>query len=605
MGQMCVAEACNKRDVVVITTNKPIENQLIYKNMVYEIQDEFDLSNRTIVIPDGCTLRFSGGKFKNGIIDLQNTIIESLEKCFERVVCKGALNGTACAKWFKETDDNVLQNLFVISNKIELEPDVVYSQTSTIDLNGRKGLEIEGNGSTIRLISRTTFQMKLIDCSSWTIRNLTFDGNQRVRMCIYGNNNNKGLMQNVCICNIKDVEAKDFGIYGAWFYGSSDLSFENCLIKDIEANSFGVAAGLVFWPNTDEKVVICKNISIVNSRFYRVLADIHKEGKGADCIYFGGEYVNDNYVNATVENCFFEDFGKRAIKVQAKSVTVKNCTMCDSKNFDFEHFSVIQFFGSKNNAFNNTIDVKYSSYGISVYALPTRYLENGRVILDKNQFIDKVDIANNYIHLNGNSLISVGVDNINACRYDNIAIINNILSTDNALAAIAIRGRGKNLSIRNNTINLLVREQGPSENYVLDGIDIYQTSTTVSCDSVSDVVDCYYEDISVSDNTISGVFGRNENYNKMNNEGIYAVGRNIDIKNNEISNFTKGVLTSQYGSGISSIKQNRLLDTNYGVVTSSDGIRVIENEFEGSKLEDISVSEKNRVVLKGNRLSVK
>lgn len=48
------------------------------ENTVYIIQYDYDLNGETITIPEGCVLKFEGGKFNNGIIIGNNTIIYNL-----------------------------------------------------------------------------------------------------------------------------------------------------------------------------------------------------------------------------------------------------------------------------------------------------------------------------------------------------------------------------------------------------------------------------------------------------------------------------------------------------------------------------------------------
>jgi len=50
-------------------------NSLIYSNSCYEIADDINLGNMTLMIPLGCTLSFTGGSFYNGTIKGSQTII--------------------------------------------------------------------------------------------------------------------------------------------------------------------------------------------------------------------------------------------------------------------------------------------------------------------------------------------------------------------------------------------------------------------------------------------------------------------------------------------------------------------------------------------------
>lgn len=50
------------------------------KNTIYEIRYDFDLDGKTITIPKNCALYFTSGKFYNGSINMDNTIVSTLYK---------------------------------------------------------------------------------------------------------------------------------------------------------------------------------------------------------------------------------------------------------------------------------------------------------------------------------------------------------------------------------------------------------------------------------------------------------------------------------------------------------------------------------------------
>ena len=59
-------------------------------NTIFEIRYKFDLGNDAIIIPDGCTLKFNGGLFANGVIDFNDTIIDGNDK-FVNITKNGTL----------------------------------------------------------------------------------------------------------------------------------------------------------------------------------------------------------------------------------------------------------------------------------------------------------------------------------------------------------------------------------------------------------------------------------------------------------------------------------------------------------------------------------
>lgn len=70
-------QSYSKNDCIVLRkdTGTTFAGQVTQANTVYEIRDVFDLNNKTVVIPENCTLVFSGGSIKNGTIVGNNTYL--------------------------------------------------------------------------------------------------------------------------------------------------------------------------------------------------------------------------------------------------------------------------------------------------------------------------------------------------------------------------------------------------------------------------------------------------------------------------------------------------------------------------------------------------
>ena len=73
-------------DTTIIEERNVITQEDINKvSTVYEIRYNSDLDGKTITIPNNCVLYFTSGKFYNGSINMDNTIISTL---YEDVLCK-------------------------------------------------------------------------------------------------------------------------------------------------------------------------------------------------------------------------------------------------------------------------------------------------------------------------------------------------------------------------------------------------------------------------------------------------------------------------------------------------------------------------------------
>ena len=61
--------------VVALKPGVYLGSQLTKTNTVYEITEDYDLHNKKVVVPSGCTLVFKGGRIRNGVLDLNNCSI--------------------------------------------------------------------------------------------------------------------------------------------------------------------------------------------------------------------------------------------------------------------------------------------------------------------------------------------------------------------------------------------------------------------------------------------------------------------------------------------------------------------------------------------------
>ena len=68
-------------DTTIIEERNVITQEDINKtDTIYEIKYDFDLDGKTITIPNNCVLYFTSGKFYNGSINMDNTIVSTLYK---------------------------------------------------------------------------------------------------------------------------------------------------------------------------------------------------------------------------------------------------------------------------------------------------------------------------------------------------------------------------------------------------------------------------------------------------------------------------------------------------------------------------------------------
>ena len=66
-----------QKGYVILRKNKTFAEQVVDENTIYEIRYAFDLDNGTVVIPEGCTLKFNGGTIDNGCLVGTHTKIDA------------------------------------------------------------------------------------------------------------------------------------------------------------------------------------------------------------------------------------------------------------------------------------------------------------------------------------------------------------------------------------------------------------------------------------------------------------------------------------------------------------------------------------------------
>lgn len=114
------SDLCSSAKIVILQPNVPFDEQVTESNTIYIIQYIFDLNNKEITLPSGCTLDFRGGRITNGTI-LSNTldIAPTRRKIFDNIRFKGncALNTNFHVLWFVENYiDHIADNVKIDSS---------------------------------------------------------------------------------------------------------------------------------------------------------------------------------------------------------------------------------------------------------------------------------------------------------------------------------------------------------------------------------------------------------------------------------------------------------------------------------------------------------
>lgn len=84
-----------------------LQSQFNQENTIYEIRYDFDLGGGTLNIPAGCTLKFEGGSFANGVLNCNSTYISGKIDCLTDITkIQGRIISTINLSWIGIYGDN-------------------------------------------------------------------------------------------------------------------------------------------------------------------------------------------------------------------------------------------------------------------------------------------------------------------------------------------------------------------------------------------------------------------------------------------------------------------------------------------------------------------
>lgn len=148
---------------IILRAEKPLAEQMVQENTIYEVRYDFDLDEETLEVPADCVLEFKGGSFSNGTLEGNNTgIIANPTKIFGVNL---SVSGTwqidfAYAEWFGAVADGSTDCWDAITKALNLPPynckllKGVYCISKTIELSDKK--KLSGQQGDTTLIKPTT-----------------------------------------------------------------------------------------------------------------------------------------------------------------------------------------------------------------------------------------------------------------------------------------------------------------------------------------------------------------------------------------------------------------------------------------------------------------
>ena len=347
-GIVCTVTDSTKQELRNILTPVMIN----HPNTIYEIRYDFDLNGETIEMNEGCTLKFDGGRFKNGTLKGNKTTIYSpICTIFDLQL---RLSGTyicdkAYPQWFGDVSANKdctknIQNCLDFFNKATITEDMM--------------------------------------CKNLTVSNSLLEGIDKGM--VYNSKNNRPKLIAFSGCDIINT-AVNSNIYGLSFCGKN---------------------------KRENAIVICNDTRIRNCSFSTLSSGIGAKGNYLhmdifeNCDFNNNDVALSNLVDSRITNCMF-NANSTAIILQKGS----NANIISNCQIEWNVLGISLYQTSFNSITNNQFDRQAqeaininSCYGIQIVA--NNFNRNGAENDRWNSKCHLAIISTNDILISGNKFNS-------------------------------------------------------------------------------------------------------------------------------------------------------------------------------------------------------
>lgn len=206
-------------------------------NTRFIVQYDYDLNGETLTIPEGCTLDFQGGSFKNGTIKGNNTRIRSVSNnIFRNVSISGTFDiAEIYLSWFELSSTD---NLACLMNAIRLAH---ADRTNVIHIEGRIGVKLTASMPHISLPSNTRIEGGIIYLisSNLSSTNSIFETNQGDENIEF-----KGIILYGDAKSNQNANNVDIAVgHGIRVNGGKNISVVQCSIYEFMGDGINVQTG--------------------------------------------------------------------------------------------------------------------------------------------------------------------------------------------------------------------------------------------------------------------------------------------------------------------------------------------------------------------------
>lgn len=300
--------------LVILDRNKPLANQISKSNTIYEVRYDFDLSGKSITIPEGCTLLFNGGSLSNGRVIGRKTFIDAkLARIFNtNLVLSGSWNATeAYPQWFGALGNGSKDDTEAIQKTINAFSNIsfvkgTYIISSQIEVGGDRTLsgveELQNNGNVVLRTPSNITCLKFIG-NGITINNLTIEHPETNTKPVIDFTGHRYIHLRNIICYHNGKPCPAVGLYSGNTSWTGYDVFENCSFSQYSENVRIENGSFVSFYNCKLNNATKRHLYLGGSVFTFIGCDITKDPKqNVIGVEYTGQYTVD------FEGCYLEGF---------------------------------------------------------------------------------------------------------------------------------------------------------------------------------------------------------------------------------------------------------------------------------------------------------